>query len=118
MDLFIVLSPACYLAFNYILFGRLAATISSQTNLSRRNENLTLIPARLMGRIFILSDVATFFIQVRCDSHHSVRIKQSTLLISPIVSLSIPLHQLFTPQFTFTRPPEAVYKPVQAPQQT
>jgi hypothetical protein len=55
--LMIVLSPAAFVAFNYILFGIFIARCV-------RPEH-ALIPADMFGRVFVISDVITFAVQVR-----------------------------------------------------
>ena len=65
-DLCIVLSPATFLAFNYIVYGRLIVAIDdSLTNTPglRAKSRYSLIPPRLVGRLFVWSDVITFLIQ-------------------------------------------------------
>ncbi|CAD6893705.1 unnamed protein product [Tilletia controversa] len=59
----IVLAPACYFAFSYILFGRFAYNLQHDTTIPKRKESVTLLNPLLFGRVFILSDVATFLIQ-------------------------------------------------------
>lgn len=54
---------AAYFAFNYAMFGRTAQALTRQHDLSNKDLNLTLIPARLMSNIFVTSDVVTFLIQ-------------------------------------------------------
>lgn len=64
MYLFVVLSPAGFLAFNYILFGRLIAALEgSKPNDVRRKSRYSFIPPRWVKRIFVVSDVCTFCIQ-------------------------------------------------------
>jgi hypothetical protein len=62
-DFCVVLSPACYFAINYIIFGRLSANLVRNPDIPGDARRLTLIPPRLFGLIFILSDVSTFVIQ-------------------------------------------------------
>lgn len=64
MYLFVVLSPAAFLAFNYILFGRLIAAIEGHkpTDVHHRSPYL-FIPPRWVKIIFVLSDVCTFCVQ-------------------------------------------------------
>lgn len=57
MQLFLVCSPATFLAFNYIVYGRLIEeNVGAQYSLIRPS---------LVARIFVISDVVTFLIQVR-----------------------------------------------------
>ncbi|MCO5611847.1 hypothetical protein L7F22_066106 [Adiantum nelumboides] len=63
MDLFIVLSPAAYVAFAYATFGHFAEAATNHTNARAKGKNLTLIPARKFATTFVISDVITFLIQ-------------------------------------------------------
>jgi len=54
-QLMIVLSPAAFLAFNYILFGMFIARCVGPEH--------SLIPAEKFGRVFVVSDVVTFLVQ-------------------------------------------------------
>lgn len=56
-QLVIICSPAAFLAFNYILYGRLLAD-------NVRPEYSMMRPATV-SKVFIISDVSTFFLQVR-----------------------------------------------------
>ncbi|PWN30520.1 RTA1-domain-containing protein [Jaminaea rosea] len=67
--LFVVLSPACYLAFNYIIYGRLLVAL---TGIDRHDDSVkkskvkspySPLPPRLYTAIFVISDVVTFLIQ-------------------------------------------------------
>lgn len=62
-DFCVVLSPACYFAINYIIFGRLSANLVRRPDIPGDARRLTVILPRLFGLIFILSDVSTFIIQ-------------------------------------------------------
>jgi hypothetical protein len=56
MQLFLVCSPAAFLAFNYIVYGRLIQTnVGGQYSLLRPN---------LVAGVFVASDIITFLIQV------------------------------------------------------
>ncbi|KAL9931314.1 hypothetical protein V8E36_009824 [Tilletia maclaganii] len=63
MDFFIVLSPACYFAISYIIFGRFAHNLQHDATIPKRKENITLLRPRLFGTVFIISDVVTFIVQ-------------------------------------------------------
>lgn len=66
MNFCIVLSPACYFAFNYIWFGRLVQRIEEhqqQFNSKSNRKHITFLPPKQFGKIFIISDVITFIIQ-------------------------------------------------------
>ena len=56
MQLFIVTSPAAFIAFNYITFGRFLRT--------RVGDGYCFLRAEVVARVFILCDVTTFIIQV------------------------------------------------------
>ncbi|PWN53661.1 hypothetical protein IE53DRAFT_125310 [Violaceomyces palustris] len=63
----VVLSPACYLAFNYIAFGRLSFRLAKDDRFVdqdvKMRGGLTLVPSNRMGAFFITSDITTFLIQ-------------------------------------------------------
>ncbi|PWN40381.1 hypothetical protein IE81DRAFT_273501, partial [Ceraceosorus guamensis] len=65
-NLFVILSPAAFLAFNYMLYGRLMrsidATLTANSPL-RQKCVYSILPPKLVGRLFIWSDVITFLIQ-------------------------------------------------------
>ncbi|CAO1618554.1 unnamed protein product [Parajaminaea phylloscopi] len=69
MYLFVVLSPACFLAFNYIVYGRLLTAVTgidrSQTGKAARRVKspYSPVPPRSYTAIFVVSDVVTFLIQ-------------------------------------------------------
>lgn len=72
MDFCIVLSPACYFAFNYIWFGRLVQRIEENVRINTmKRRHITFLSPRKFGLIFILSDVTTFLIQVCLYHFHS-----------------------------------------------
>ena len=56
MDSFVVLSPATFLAFNYITYGRLIRLCVGRKH--------SLLRPEYVGRTFVLSDIFTFFVQV------------------------------------------------------
>jgi hypothetical protein len=55
-QLFIVCSPAAFLAFNYITYGRVISSVG---------EDHSIINPRKVATIFVVSDVLTFLVQVR-----------------------------------------------------
>lgn len=64
MYLFIVLSPAAFLAFNYILFGRFTAALEGRKPTEvKRSSAYSFIPPRWVKIIFVTSDICTFCIQ-------------------------------------------------------
>ncbi|SJX62134.1 uncharacterized protein SRS1_12983 [Sporisorium reilianum f. sp. reilianum] len=91
-SMFVVISPAAFLAFNYLLYGRMILAVDKEFGSSRVEahelegqrltamQKLTLIhkaggpkteksrfsfiPPRIVGRIFVWSDVLTFLVQV------------------------------------------------------
>jgi len=56
--LFIVCSPAAFLAFNYILYGRL---------ISYSGAGHSIVKPRRVATIFVTSDISTFLMQVRSN---------------------------------------------------
>lgn len=67
-QLLIVLSPALFLAFNYIAYGRLI--------LQCVGREYSLIRPEIVTRVFVISDVLTFLIQASI----------ATLIVYPIIS--------------------------------
>lgn len=64
MYLFVVLSPAAFLAFNYIAFGRLIAAIEGEKPTKVQRKSIYLfIPPKWVKIIFVTSDVCTFCVQ-------------------------------------------------------
>jgi len=57
MELFLITSPATFLAFNYIIYGRLVR------NRVGEGYSLRFIPPRRVSTFFVISDVSTFVIQ-------------------------------------------------------
>lgn len=57
-QLFIVCSPAAFLAFNYIVYGRLISYIGTEHSM---------VNPQKVAKIFVISDVITFLIQVRIN---------------------------------------------------
>jgi len=55
-QLLIILSPASFLAFNYIIYGRLI--------LHCVGREYSFVRPEIVTRLFVISDVVTFFIQV------------------------------------------------------
>ncbi|KAF7966517.1 hypothetical protein HWV62_38080 [Athelia sp. TMB] len=60
-DLFILLSPCFFLANNYVILSRLAVSLS--TPASPVSTTCLLLPAQRIAKIFVWSDVITFWIQ-------------------------------------------------------
>ncbi|KAF9904615.1 hypothetical protein EC991_002545 [Linnemannia zychae] len=72
-NILIIATPSAFLAFNYMLYGRFVTAIdpqfsSSKSNLRMEKSRYCLIPPRIVGRIFVVSDIATFLIQVAAGS--------------------------------------------------
>lgn len=64
MYLFIVLSPAAFLAFNYILFGRFIAALEGhKPSQVEKKSKYSFIPPKKVKAIFVTSDIITFLIQ-------------------------------------------------------
>jgi hypothetical protein len=65
-NLFVILSPAAFLAFNYMMYSRLIIAIDPEIkHQSKRTvkSRFSLLPPRIFGILFIWSDVFTFLIQ-------------------------------------------------------
>lgn len=60
-QLLIIVSPAAFLAFNYILYGRLIRIFAGN------QPGYSLIRPQTVARTFVISDIVTFFMQVRND---------------------------------------------------
>lgn len=73
-DLCIVLSPACYFAFNYIWFGRLTQRVEEKIRFQKNRNHITFVQPSKFGRFFIISDILTFLIQ---GSGGSLQIQES-----------------------------------------
>ena len=56
MQLLLVCSPAAFLAFNYIVYGRLVV--------EKIGAKYSPIKPTIVARIFVISDVVTFLVQV------------------------------------------------------
>ena len=56
MQLMTVTSPAAFLAFNYIIYGRLIR--------NRVGASYSMIRPQIVAKVFVISDVTTFMIQV------------------------------------------------------
>ncbi|KAF9350658.1 hypothetical protein BGX26_011208 [Mortierella sp. AD094] len=72
-NILIIATPSAFLAFNYMLYGRLITAIDPQfgtdESLSRMEKSrYSFIPPRIVGRIFIGSDITTFLVQVAAGS--------------------------------------------------
>ncbi|KAF8484081.1 RTA1 like protein-domain-containing protein [Gautieria morchelliformis] len=76
MDFFIVLSPALFLAFNYILYGRLIRLAVGRAHAFIRPERV--------ATLFVLSDVFTFIVQ---GSGGSLQVQQGTAALGRDVFL-------------------------------
>jgi RTA1 like protein len=81
MSIFIVVSPAAFLAFNYLVYGHLIVAVDE--NLAdRRNRRAkspySLIPPRLVKHVFVWSDISTFFVQIS-EPHTSISVSQRTI---------------------------------------
>lgn len=91
-SMFVVISPAAFLAFNYLLYGRMILAVDKDFGNSnaklesvesqpltvaekitmlhkaggpkREKSRFSFIPPRIVGRVFVWSDVATFLVQI------------------------------------------------------
>ena len=57
-QLFIICAPAAFLAFNYIVYGRLISYIGAEHSIVKPQK---------VAMIFVISDVSTFLMQVRTN---------------------------------------------------
>ena len=61
---FVVISPVTFLAFNYMLYGRLLSALDPDMGDGKKaRSRFSLLPPRLVARVFVWSDVTTFIIQ-------------------------------------------------------
>lgn len=72
-NILIIATPSAFLAFNYMLYGRVISAIDPQFGASdsqsrKEKSRFSLIPPRIVGRAFICSDISTFLIQVAAGS--------------------------------------------------
>ncbi|KAF9984379.1 hypothetical protein BGZ75_004068 [Mortierella antarctica] len=71
-SLLVVVSPSAFLAFNYMLYGRLITAIDPKfgngdgkaAGSRMEKSRFSFIPPRVVGRTFVWSDIITFFIQM------------------------------------------------------
>ena len=62
-DVFILVAPVAYLAFNYLVFGRLSHNLKNDRRIAQTTRNITIISPRAIKHIFIWSDIITFLAQ-------------------------------------------------------
>ncbi|KAG0216414.1 hypothetical protein BGX28_002884 [Mortierella sp. GBA30] len=72
-NILIIATPSAFLAFNYMLYGRLITAIDPQFGNDKSQSRMekspySFIPPRIVGRTFIWSDIITFLIQVTAGS--------------------------------------------------
>ncbi|KAF9146277.1 hypothetical protein BGX30_002533 [Mortierella sp. GBA39] len=72
-NILIIATPSAFLAFNYMLYGRLITAIDTKFGANDSQSRMeksrySLIPPRIVGRAFIWSDITTFLIQVIAGS--------------------------------------------------
>ena len=72
-NILIIATPSAFLAFNYMLYGRLITAIDPQFGANDSQSRMeksrySIIPPRIVGRAFIWSDITTFLIQVAAGS--------------------------------------------------
>ncbi|KAF9147638.1 hypothetical protein BG015_010679 [Linnemannia schmuckeri] len=72
-NILIIATPSAFLAFNYMLYGRLVTAIDPQfvSDKSRprmAKSRYSFIPPRIVGHAFVCSDITTFLIQVAAGS--------------------------------------------------
>lgn len=57
-EIFVIVSPAAFLAFNYVVYGRMIRTAVGQ------RKGFTLVRPSWVSVIFVASDIITFLMQV------------------------------------------------------
>ncbi|KAF9377334.1 hypothetical protein BGX21_003217, partial [Mortierella sp. AD011] len=68
-QLFVVVSPSAFLAFNYMLYGRFITAIDpkfgndTKSGSKMEKSQFSFIPPLIVGRTFVISDITTFLIQ-------------------------------------------------------
>ncbi|KAK5808233.1 RTA1 like protein-domain-containing protein [Linnemannia elongata] len=72
-NILVIATPSAFLAFNYMLYGRLITAIDPQFGTDGSQSRMeksrySFIPPRIVGRAFIWSDISTFLIQVAAGS--------------------------------------------------
>ncbi|KAG0218178.1 hypothetical protein BGX33_008354 [Mortierella sp. NVP41] len=76
-NILIIATPSAFLAFNYMLYGRLVTAIDPQFNSNvdksssqsrMAKSRYSFLPPRIVGYIFVSSDITTFLIQVAAGS--------------------------------------------------
>ncbi|KAK3833621.1 MAG: RTA1 like protein-domain-containing protein [Linnemannia gamsii] len=72
-NILIIATPSAFLAFNYMLYGRLITALDPQFGADNSQSRMeksrySFIPPRIVGRAFIWSDVTTFLLQVAAGS--------------------------------------------------
>ncbi|KAF9278470.1 hypothetical protein BGZ68_008562 [Mortierella alpina] len=72
-NILIIATPSAFLAFNYMLYGRLISAVDPQFGANGSQSRMeksrySFMPPRIVGRAFIWSDVTTFLLQVAAGS--------------------------------------------------
>ncbi|KAG0056747.1 hypothetical protein BGZ83_003716 [Gryganskiella cystojenkinii] len=72
-NILVICSPSAFLAFNYMLYGRLISAIDPEFDNYKSKDKMeksrySFIPPRIVGRVFVWSDITTFLIQVAAGS--------------------------------------------------
>lgn len=102
--LFIVLAPVAYLAFNYVVFGRLVRNALQDTRVVKHTKRPGGLPPRAFKHVFVWSDILTLLAQLAGGLMHIVQgvaeIGQRVMLIGIIVQfLSISTFSLLLLRF-------------------
>ncbi|KAF8904620.1 hypothetical protein BGZ58_006483, partial [Dissophora ornata] len=69
-QLFIIVSPSAFLAFNYMLYGRLITAVDpkfdgySKSQSKMEKSRFSFIPPLIVGRTFVWSDAISFLVQM------------------------------------------------------
>ncbi|KAF9944681.1 hypothetical protein BGZ72_002094 [Mortierella alpina] len=72
-NILIIATPSAFLAFNYMLYGRLISAVDPQFGADGSQSRMeksrySFMPPRIVGRVFIWSDITTFLLQVTAGS--------------------------------------------------
>ncbi|KAF9112283.1 hypothetical protein BGX27_003684 [Mortierella sp. AM989] len=86
-QLFVVVSPSAFLAFNYMLYGRFITAIDpkfgndTKSGSKWEKSKFSFIPPLIVGRTFIISDVASFFVQMSAGGMQAAGARSNSPLV-------------------------------------
>ncbi|KAF9992295.1 hypothetical protein BGZ79_003274, partial [Entomortierella chlamydospora] len=84
-QLFVVVSPSAFLAFNYMLYGRFITAIDpkfgndTKSGSKMEKSQFSFIPPLIVGRTFVISDIVTFLIQCGAGGMQAAGNKDASL---------------------------------------